>query len=247
MPDDETKQLLMARVERVKGDLDAWASKVPEFDFNPAGTPLFSMIELAYSFARRASDFGRAILSLQKRNQLIPAAVVARALIETAAMGCLFVHDMHRLIASGDRERLDARLTKFYAGVRDTDFTPVHVLDAIRHLDKIDKSYFRELFARHAELVDKLRKRLPESPSELLEPDVESNYAFLSEVTHPNGTGTQLIYGEDGAEDARAMVAERVAFLSSAAIWQCHHLVRSLEDTRTLPDAFRRRFPKTDS
>lgn len=230
------------RVAQVESDLSSWASRTPELDRNPAGTPLFALLELAYSYARRACDLARAVHVLQDRGQVVPAAVVARALIETTAMGCLFVHDMQRLIAAGDREKVEERLTKFYAGVQKRDIGPVHVHDAVRHLDKIHKSYFQDLSCRHKEFVEELGEEQPAS----IQPDVESDYALLCEVTHPNGTGTQLMYGEGGAEEAQAKVARRMIVISSSAIWQCHHIVRALENAATLPDVFREKFLERD-
>jgi hypothetical protein len=70
------------------------------------------MVELSYSFAKRCSDFSDAIRTLLKDGKIVPATVLARALIETVAMGCLYLHDMERLIVANDRSRLEGRISR---------------------------------------------------------------------------------------------------------------------------------------
>jgi hypothetical protein len=78
--------LRLAEIER---DLQSWANKPIVFSFDPSGTDLFSMRELARSFAKRSIDLAQSIRSLLEQDRIVPATVVARALIETIGMGCL--------------------------------------------------------------------------------------------------------------------------------------------------------------
>ena len=109
----ENTPLTAARIEQIEQDLRSWAEKPIDISFDPKGTPLYSMIELARSYARRCVDLANAIRLLLEKNQIIPAAVLGRALIETVAMGCLYLHDMERLIAAKDHDRLESRLGRF--------------------------------------------------------------------------------------------------------------------------------------
>ncbi len=246
--DATNNPILAARAAQVEAELAGWGARSPYFSFDPSDTHLFSMMELAYAYPKRAAEFGRVIRSLLEGQQLVPAAVMARALTETIAMGCLYLNDMQRLVAAGDLGRLEARFKKFYAGVRDQEVTPIHVLDALRHLEKIDEAYFNELATRHPILAI-AKRMLPQAPPastttavENALPLVSQNYALLSEVAHPNGTGTQYLYGvPDPRFDDRAL-RDRLSFLSVAAIWQCHHLVRALRQAESLPGDFQAKF-----
>jgi hypothetical protein len=236
--------ILDARAAQVEVELEEWAKRVPTFDFDPSGTDLFSLMELAYAFSKRAAEFSRVIRNLMADQQLVPAAIMARALTETVAMGCLYLHDMERLTAAGDQEKLSARLMKFYAGVREHDIKPVHVNDAMRHLEKIDEAYFNDLATRYPLLAYAKAARARQAPPAQTADDeglplVSRNYALLCEVAHPNGLGTQYLYGvPDPRFDGRAL-RDRLAFLSVAAIWQCHHLMRALTRGESLPENFK--------
>ena len=50
----ENTPLTATRIEQVEQDLRFWADKPIGISFDPRGTPLFSMIELARSYARRS-------------------------------------------------------------------------------------------------------------------------------------------------------------------------------------------------
>ena len=71
------------------------------------------MMELAHSYARRCVNLADAIRLLLSENQIVPAAILGRALIETVAMGCLYLHDMGKLIAAKDHDRLESKLARF--------------------------------------------------------------------------------------------------------------------------------------
>jgi hypothetical protein len=206
----EATPLAVQRVEQIERDIQMWADKPIEFSFDPSETGLFSMEELARAFAMRAADFSKSIRSLLANDHTIPATVVGRALIETIGMGCLFLHDMNRFVTVCDRERFDERLSRFYAGTTGQPLKPVHVMDAIRHLEKIDGEYVRYLDNKHdmfsvaAELMNDRGREL--SRTEFLESfSAMKNYDLLSEVSHPNGAGTQLMYGQPGPSDRRAL------------------------------------------
>jgi hypothetical protein len=240
--------VMQARMAQVKTQLSAFAQKSPAFTFNPAGTHLISMMELAYSYAKRADELVVVIECLLKSAELVSGVVLARALTETAAAGTLYVSDMRRLIAAGDLRRLEDRFKKFYAGVRDTDIGPVHVLEAIRHLEAVDNAYYSSLESRYPALKEVMARLVTasgESSDEAVQQlalRVSRNYALLSEVAHPNGLGTQYLYPAPDAPIDEGHLRQRLAFLCGAAIWQCHHLVTALAQAENLPDDYRAAF-----
>jgi hypothetical protein len=95
----ETSPLAISRIKQSERDLQSWATKPIVFAFDPSDTHLFSMQELARGFAKRSIDLAQSIRSLVEQDRIVPATVVARALIETVGMGCLYLHEMERLIA----------------------------------------------------------------------------------------------------------------------------------------------------
>lgn len=250
--DATNNPILGARAAQVEAELAGWAARSPSFGFDPNGSHLYSVMELAYSYPKRASEFARVIRSLLEHQQLVPATIMARALTETTAVGCLYLHDMQRLVAAGELDKVEARFMKYYAGIRDHDIKPVHVNDAMRHLEKIDEAYFDDLAKRNPILaivkvaVTQADSSSAASPEANL-PLVSRNYALLSEVSHPNGLGTQYLYGvnDNPRFDGREL-RERLAFLSVAAIWQCHHLTRALQRAESVPEEFRVKFLSSD-
>jgi hypothetical protein len=248
-PDDALPDnpILRTRSAQVEAQLAAWASRTPSLQFDAKGSHLFSMMELAYSYPKRAHEIANVIRLLLERSHIVPAVIMARALTETVAAGTLYLADMVRLVASGDLNRLEARFMKFYSGIRDHDIGPVHVLDAIRHLEKIDEAYFEDLSMRYP-LLDEIKKRIINATeeqgasSEFTLPLVSRNYALLSEVAHPNGLGTQFLYpAPDTPYDGKSL-RQRLSFLCEAAIWQAHHLITALGRAETLPEEFRVKF-----
>jgi hypothetical protein len=244
----ETSPLATARIENIEKEIEEWAQKPIEFSFDPSGTQLFSMEELARAFAKRASDFWKSIRSLLSNNHVIPATVIGRALIETVGMACLFMHDMDRLVTAGALAQFDERLERYYAGTKGNGIKPVHVMDAIRHLEKIDADYVRRLDGKHdmfavAERIAKAagheltREKFNDALS------VMKNYDLLSEVSHPNGTGTQFMYGQPGPADVQAdALRRRFHQASLMSIWTCHHMLVSLEKFTDIPNRYRTAF-----
>lgn len=244
----ESDPLAKGRIEAIERQIEAWAQRPIEFSFDPSGTQLFSMEELARAFAKRSFDFAKSIRSLLSKDHVIPATVIGRALIETVGMACLFLHDMDRLITVGNLQRFDARLEKYYAGIKGHHIEPVHVMDAIRHLEKIDAAYVQYLDSKH-DMFSMAAKIAKAAGQELTrEKFVESlsvmkNYDLLSEVSHPNGIGTQFMYGQPGPVDEKAEALRRRLYQASLmSIWSCHHLVAILEKNSDIAERYRAAF-----
>lgn len=247
----ESNSLAIGRIAQIEADLKAWAGKRVEFSFDPSGTDLFSIVELSHSYARRSVDLADSIRLLLGEGRVIPATILGRALIETVGMGCLFLHDMNRLIAAGDRPRIDVRVKRFYTGVKGGTVEPVHVMDAMRHLEKVDGEYVEYLdskyglFALAVEASKRQGAKNSKDPREVW--SALKNYDFLSEVSHPNGAGTQLLYPDSGEPSPQAdELRQRFRHASLMAIWQCHHLLNALEGLTTLPDNYKRAFLPPD-
>ena len=243
----ENTPLATARIKQVEQDLRSLAEKPINISFDPKGTPLFSMMELARSYARRCVDLADAIHLLLAKDQIVPATVLGRALIETVAMGCLYLHDMGRLIAAKDHDRLESKLARFYAGVKGRKIEPVHVMDAMRYLEKVDAAYIEYLDGKYGvftllmEMLKASGEDVDESFGEKV--SVIRTYDLLSEVSHPNGTGTQFLF-PDESNETEAVTEARTRFRSAShmAIWHGRHLVAALEQLADLPERYRTEF-----
>ncbi|MGR9356863.1 hypothetical protein [Rhizobiales bacterium] len=248
----ETLPFAMERLAGIKSDLKAWAECSIMFDFNPAGTHLFSIIELAYGYAKRCEDLTRSIEAMLSAGQVVPATILGRALIETIAMGSFFIAEMDRLIAHGKLENLERRFTSFWGGSKQRDIKPVHVNDGLRHLEEVDAKYVRYLDEKYrvfTSLFEALRKKGAEPQPIEQTLSAMKNYDFLSEISHPNGLGVQFIYPYiDGMDEKIKVTAnallDRYRFQAQMAIFQCHHLNSALETTKTLPGRYREAFMK---
>lgn len=183
---------------------------------------------------------------LLQHDHIVPATVIARALIETIGIGCLFLSDMDRLIAAGDRDRLETRVKRFYTGIKGSNVEPVHVLDGVRHLEQLDTAYVKYLddkygvFTRFMEIIKTAKPDVPDI-YEIV--SVMKNYNDLSEVAHPNGIGTQFTYPDPTNENATVKEARsRFRHASVLAIWQARYLINALENSADLSDRYRAAF-----
>lgn len=237
--------LAEARYNQIETDLRSFASEDMKFDFDAQGTQLFSLMELRQSYARRSVDLMEAIYLLLEGDKIIPSAIIGRSLIETIAMGSLFLSEMKECVRTANKERLELRLTRFFAGMSGRDPKPIHVMDAIRHLQKTDADYVAYLDRKHAifSAVDKARQALAkdepiEGHANLL--SMMRVYDQLSEIAHPNGTGVQYVYPDPRNENDKVKgVRQFYKRLAVSATWQCKHLLHALDETRDLPEQYR--------
>ena len=248
---DDLGAMATSRYSQIERDIREIAIKPLKFDFDIQGSHIFSMMELAQSYARRSVDFIDALKEMIAAGRVVPASIMGRALIETIGMGCLYVHDMGRLIAANDFEKLEARLTRFYAGVKTSaeGAQPVHVMDAMRYFEQIDAEYVAYLdnnYGLFSKFVETLNSRKPPEADQIRLSDISSamrNYDSLSEIAHPNGTGVQYLYPDPVAENDRVnKMRSYFLGLAHGAIWQCHFLLSALERGQGLPDAYRKAF-----
>jgi hypothetical protein len=239
--------LAEARYNQIEEDLRKFASEDMEFSFNPSGTQLFSLMELRQSYARRSVDLLETIYLLLEADKIVPAAIAGRALLETIAMGALFLHEMRLYVDEENQARLELRLLRFFAGFSNRDPKPIHVMDAIRHLAKIDAEYVTHLdkqYGAFTAMEKMMRKRDPRAEAKGFADALSMIrvYDELSEIAHPNGTGVQYLYPDPRNEDQKVeRVRSHYKRLAVSATWQCKHLLEELEKTRDLPDRYRDR------
>lgn len=225
---------MRARSNQVIEHVKTWSEKEPDFEFNVSQSHLFSMVELAYSFPKRSRALISSIKIMLASDNLVSSVILSRALTETIAMGVFYLSEMKRLAEKGDLERLEEKFIKFYAGVRDEKIQPIHTQDGIRFLEKIDIAYFTQLSKKYPNL-----KEAADLPS------VSRTYGLLSEIAHPNGTGTQLLFPASdilGTPHEGKEIKSKLLFACEASIWQCHHLVRALKDFQSYPQIYRNQF-----
>jgi hypothetical protein len=70
-------------------------------------------------------------------------------------------------------------------------------------------------------------------------------YDRLSEISHPNGLGTQYLYPAADAPENHQVV-EHYRHSTGAAIWQAHHLITGLQRLEDFADRFVAAFPQHD-
>jgi hypothetical protein len=121
-------------------------------------------------------------------------------------------------------------------------------MNAMRHLEKIDADYVAYLDQKYglltvaAKITSSDRKVTPEDVRAAL--SVLKNYDLLSEIAHPNGTGTQFLYPDTGEPSPLAdQLRHRYKHASLAAIWSGHHLLNALAGLDALTESYRRAFP----
>lgn len=242
--------LRSARLKRIVSEIENYADSPIEFSFDPRGTHLFSIEETSRSFAKRYISLQKSIDVLLAVGEVVPAAVLARSLMETVAMGCLFVNDLISLCEAGSKGRFDARVDRYIRGFGEGDVKPVHVMDAIRYLDKVDKIYREHLLEKYGDLfatfIEKIKELAPEKSIEEMAEEAWSApniYDFLSEVAHPNSLGTQILYPHEsnvGLVDDK--IRGRYEFQCAAAVWQGHHLLAHFTRFESFSDIYNERF-----
>ena len=203
---------------------------------------VYSIIELAFSYPKRANDLIESMKSLMQLDRLVPAVILARALVETTAMGRYYVERMEKQLAAGDYSKLEADFLRFYMGskIGGGAVKSVHINDALRELDDIDLDYLSHLVRKYPS------RWLAAGPDPVQTFKEKTSllkiYDQLSEISHPNGLGTQYFYPAADAPD-NLNIAEHYRFMTGVAIWQCHHLLTALDRIKNFADRFVSAFP----
>jgi len=220
--------LLLERIREVEGELADWARRRPSFDFDVEGSELLPIMELLYGYAKRAHELAAATRALIALERLTPAAILARALIETTAVGCLYVREMRRLIDAGQLAPLQARFRRYCQAAG-----PVAVDEALHYLAALDDAQFAATRSAEVQALGGLDLGDPKF--------VETSYHLLDEAAHPGSAGGELLHGAAGEPEVDEPRL-RLEFAAELAIWHGRYLLAALEEGEFLPKTYRERF-----
>lgn len=240
-PDDaEASAIRKARLNQVVAEIRDWAERGWTYQDAP-NLVVYSVLELANSFPKRANDLIASIRLLALGGRVVPAVILARALVETVAMGRYYAETIERHLQAGDYEKLERDFLRFFMGskIEGSLIKPFHVNDALRDLEQRDLAYLSYLVAKHPERWSALPD--PVSAYENAA-GLRMTYDRLSEISHPNGLGTQFLYPANDAPDNQTTIAQ-YRFMTDAAIWQAHHLLVGLKTLHGFADRFVVAFP----
>ena len=104
-----------ARLRSIMADIQQWSATKWTTDDAP-NLVVYSIIELAYSYAKRANDLIESMKSLMLSDRLVPSIILARALVETIAMGRYFIEKIEDGVRSVDFPKIEKFFYRFYAG-----------------------------------------------------------------------------------------------------------------------------------
>lgn len=229
------------RMKQIMAEIAVWAAQRWAYEDAP-NLVVYSIVELAYSYPKRAHDLIESMRSLMQSDRVVPAVILARALVETIAMGRYFIERMEKCLAEADYPKLEANFLRFYMGskIGDAQIKSVHVNDALRELETVDLGYLSYLVGKYPSLW----MRVGSDPVQAFKENASllKTYNQLSEISHPNGLGTQYLYPAADAPDNQKIVAH-YRFMTGAAIWQAHHLLTALDRMKNFADRFVSAFP----
>ncbi len=217
--------------------IQEWGNRPIEFSRDPQGTHLYSIEETKRAYCRRFIKLALAARTLLEDDQTIAACIVARAQIETVAMATFFIHEVSRLIRTGDIDKFNTKIERFIVGASSEGAmrNRIHVADALRHLQILDEAYINHLWIRHPTMIELYSAILTPQEKSVEAKDVVAsvsatrNYNFLCEFAHPNGLGTFFIFGQPENEgNEQAAVHSRLIRHTKSATWQGHHMLESL-------------------
>jgi len=221
------------------------------FSFDPRGTPLYSIEETRRSYARRFLEIAASAKSLVGQDQIAAGAILARSIIETTGVACLFVAEMERLIVAGDPQKFDEKINRFLIGSSVGEIKPVHVNDALKHLAKLDQNYTEYLWKNYPVFEAFLQTLSDQNQNDidlnylLAEISITKNYDILSDVAHPNGPGTFFLFGQpENADENIERFNEFLKHLVHTAMWHGRHMVQALETSQDIAVRYAHRFMK---
>jgi len=187
-----------------------------------------TLLEYAVGYLRRCLNLIAATEYLLTKRNTVGAVLLARAILETTAMGCLFIHKMRRRAdAELDITTLKSQFERFVMGDSSSEVKPIHIMDAIRHLEEIDFCHFKSLVEGTEK--QEVKKYLPDYGDAV---DLKSLYArysisvmysSLSSFAHPNGFITHFAVG------AKIDVELELMTYCYLSIEKCERLLSEIE------------------
>ncbi|MCE3234211.1 MAG: hypothetical protein K0Q50_391 [Vampirovibrio sp.] len=231
--------LIDSRLNDINTQMKNWANRSITFDFDSNGTNLYSILELAYSFAKRFVELSGSLQIMLEQENLVAAAIIARALYETVGMGCLYIDKITTQIEAKDLKLLNENFLQHYTGSCDGEIKPVRITKAIQHLELEELAYLDYL----SQKISAMKSLLELMKEDGKDRPMKSNYAFLCELTHPNALGTHLIYGDPVlCEEHIASIKFKIYTSSTMAVAIGHHLLLALERTNMIPESYKQAF-----
>lgn len=250
------EELRSWRLNNVYSEVKEWGDRPIEFKSDPRGTQLFSIEEMKRSFCRRFFDLADSAGRLLEENRVVSAAILARAQIETVGMATFFVDEVSRMTRKGDLEAFERRVAQFLGGPVDGGGVAkrVHVMDAMRHLDKLDHAYVEYLWTKYPvtkvffNALDEVKSSGLEIQDLVSRISAMKNYDTLSEFVHPNALGTFFIFGQpEDRGPAEEKASELLRRLTGAATWQGHHMITALNAAEGWSDDYFQLFGASSS
>lgn len=202
----------------------------------------YSVLEFAYSIPKRLNDILRAMRPAVQASQIVPVTILGRSLLETTAIGCLFLNRMETSLATKNYAKLASDFIKFYAGGR-VDGNPVkgfHTNDGLRFLGRVDVAYFEKIIIKPTKATPQIAKKMNDEYRETA--GVIKLYDDLSEIAHPNGLGLQYLYPADDAP-SQEKVRSHYKHLAGISVWHCQHALAALKKFETFDERFNAAFP----
>ena len=242
------------RIGQIVEDIQTWADRPIEFSRDPTGSDLYSIEETKRTYCRRFLDLSETAHQLLTEDKHVAAATLSRSAIETVAMSVFFVHEISRQIRTKNLSNFQARVRRFLVGSSTDNASekPIHISDALRHLQALDEAEIRHLWNKYPEYHKlTLRAFLPHKNDIRAEgfiaaASVMKNYDFLSDFAHPNGPGTFFIYPQPENEGLeQTLVRDRLANLAKSATWHGRHMLEALNASVDQADEYFRAFGAT--
>lgn len=130
------------RISAIRESFANWTEEpIPVFNKEESKTILPLIIEKLWSFPKRYVELDVAIDTLLENDNYLSSAILARSLIETIGMGCLFIDKIESLVMKGDYGNLFRTFEKHYCDSNiDTPSVKskaMNVMDSVRYLGRV--------------------------------------------------------------------------------------------------------------
>lgn len=251
-PFGDTPQVLKSveiaheRNAQIGSELRSFRSYVPGFDFDPRGTSCISLVEAAVSFPKRASHLFDACEDLWSSTHYLPSVVLARAYLETVAMGVHYLVKLESRVGRGDLAAVEALLQRIYRGARHPMISPevesVHVLDAIRSIDRVESRWLDgSLDGKFRPVIESVVEPVDHKGTCSL--GLMDCYEHLSEYAHPNALGAHSLFPlfdeDEAASELRVTALTHARAARLRALNAGRHLLSGLNGLeQTVTDFF---------
>lgn len=203
---------------------------------------VFRMMELSLGYLRRIEELITAARHMQKLNLVVAGTIVGRAIIETSAMCAYYELRMNKHLENNDYDSLESDFLRFYSGskIAKEGTQAINVLTAIdRTSENLSKEH-EKLITENLHLIEydiaTDMKNYKDNSS------LRSTYNKLSEVSHPNGLGTHVLYPFIASNESK-FVYDYFEMMIELSIMEARHAANSFERMIETPSKFAQIFP----